>query len=104
MASIDLDWTALDESLANTLVELLNKQLASTTRPSFMGPISILGFEFGSNPPDVQVLDICDIYPDFLLDDDASDSDEAESAGRDGLKHGHLGSRPVSGGRAPGDS
>ena len=68
--SIDLDWSKLDASFAESLIDVLNRQLQSTPRPSFIGPIEITSFDFGSQPPVVELVDVCDIYHDFLEDDD----------------------------------
>lgn len=68
--SIDLDWLKLDASLANHLVDLLNRQLDNTERPSFIGPVQVTGLDFGSSAPDVELVDLRDIYRDFLEDDD----------------------------------
>ncbi|KAI0362551.1 hypothetical protein OH77DRAFT_1416824 [Trametes cingulata] len=76
--SIDLEWNKLDSSLAANLVDLINRQLASTTRPSFIGPIEVTSFDFGSNAPDVELVDMRDIYRDFLEDED---EDEDEDGG-----------------------
>jgi mitochondrial distribution and morphology protein 12 len=75
--SIDLDWTNLDASFASSLIDVLNRQLQSTPRPSFIGPIEITSFDFGSQPPVVELVDLRDIYRDFLEDDDGDD-DEVE--------------------------
>lgn len=74
--SVDLEWDKLDESLANSLVEVLNRQLASTSRPSFIGPIEVASFDFGTTSPDVELVDMRDIYRDFLEDDE--DTEDAE--------------------------
>ena len=72
--SIDLDWQKLDSRLSLTLVDLLNRQLASTNRPSFIGPIEVTSLEFGSSGPDVELVDLRDIYRDFI-EDDVEDED-----------------------------
>lgn len=74
--TIDLDWSSLTPDFAERLVGLLNTSLSSVTRPSFIGPISVSSFEFGSNAPDLELIDVRDIYPDFLEDDE--DDSEAE--------------------------
>ncbi|KAI0288215.1 hypothetical protein BC826DRAFT_1093134 [Russula brevipes] len=88
--SIDLDWNKLDASFASSLIDVLNRQLQSTPRPSFIGPIEIVSFDFGSQPPDIELVDLRDIYRDFLEDDEGNpnadpDRDPARSAstGRD---------------------
>lgn len=74
--SVDLDWDNLTSELANSLVGILNRQLSSVTRPSFVGPVEVLSFEFGNVPPDVEVIDIRNIHPDFLEDDEEQDGEE----------------------------
>lgn len=71
--SIDLDWPQLS-TLSNRLVDSLNRLLKTTERPSFLGPITVNGFEFGSTPPDVELVDVRDIYPDFLEDEQDAES------------------------------
>ena len=71
--SIDLDWDNLTSELANSLVDILNRQLSSVTRPSFIGPVEVVSFDFGSVPPDVEIIDIRNIHPDFLEDDEEQD-------------------------------
>ncbi|PVF95151.1 hypothetical protein CPB86DRAFT_603292 [Serendipita vermifera] len=81
--SIDLDWLQLSP-LSHRLVESLNRHLQSTERPSFLGPITISSFEFGTSAPDVELIDVRDIYRDFLEeeeDEDASDSGQSSSSG-----------------------
>ncbi|OBZ65774.1 Mitochondrial distribution and morphology protein 12 [Grifola frondosa] len=67
--SIDLEWARLDSSLASSLVDMLNRQLTDTARPSFIGPIEVTSFDFGSASPDVELVDLRDIYRDFLEGD-----------------------------------
>jgi len=74
--SIDLDWDNLTSELANSLVEILNRQLSSATRPSFIGPVEVVSFEFGNVPPDVEIIDIRNIHPDFLEDDEERDEED----------------------------
>ncbi|KAG9031645.1 Mitochondrial distribution and morphology protein 12 [Tulasnella sp. JGI-2019a] len=82
MATVDLDWGALDDSLSATLLELLNKHLVTATRPNFIGPITVHGFQFGTQAPEVEVVDIRDIFVDFL-EDDEDDNDDNEGSGVD---------------------
>ncbi|KAF8163662.1 hypothetical protein B0H34DRAFT_649827 [Crassisporium funariophilum] len=74
--SIDLDWSKLDASLATYLVDVLNRQLGSAERPSFIGPVEVTSLDFGSASPEVELVDCRDIYRDFLEDDD-NESDGA---------------------------
>ncbi|KIM86259.1 hypothetical protein PILCRDRAFT_65356 [Piloderma croceum F 1598] len=74
--SIDLNWDKLGMSLSSSLVDILNRQLASTARPSFIGPVEVTSLDFGSTAPDVELVDLRDIYRDFLEDDEDQDEDE----------------------------
>src|ERR1700733_657537 len=74
--SIDLNWDKLGLSLSSSLVDILNRQLASTARPSFIGPVEVTSLDFGSTAPDVELVDLRDIYRDFLEDDEDEDEDE----------------------------
>jgi distribution and morphology protein 12 len=73
--SVDLAWDVLDDALATSLLAALNAQLANVTRPSFVGPVEITAFDFGSVPPEVEIVDLRDIYRDFL---EADDEDEQQ--------------------------
>ena len=66
--SIDLEWNKLDSSLAFYLIDVLNRQLSSAERPSFIGPVEVTSLDFGSASPDVELVDLRDIYRDFLED------------------------------------
>ncbi|KAI0693331.1 hypothetical protein BC835DRAFT_1353935 [Cytidiella melzeri] len=77
--SIDLEWHKLDSSLSSTLVEVLNKQLANTSKPSFIGPIEVTALDFGTASPDVELVDMRDIYRDFLEDDEENEDAEPET-------------------------
>ncbi|KAJ3478113.1 hypothetical protein NLI96_g9991 [Meripilus lineatus] len=71
--SVDLEWGKLDSSLASSLVDALNRQLANTSRPSFIGPVEVSSLDFGSTAPEVELVDLRDIYRDFLEDDEDED-------------------------------
>ncbi|TDL24916.1 hypothetical protein BD410DRAFT_718354 [Rickenella mellea] len=74
--SVELEWEKLSGSLATKLVELLNNHLSTVERPSFIGPVEITSFDFGTTCPDVEVVDMRDIYRDFLEDDDEDEDPE----------------------------
>ncbi|KAG6336929.1 hypothetical protein ID866_2167 [Astraeus odoratus] len=67
--SVDLEWHKLDSSLAKALIDILNRQLVHVKRPSFIGPVEITGFDLGTVAPEVELVDLRDIHPDFLEDD-----------------------------------
>jgi distribution and morphology protein 12 len=81
--SLDIDWSLLsDPALTDGIVDAFNRYLATADRPSFLGPISVSSFDFGSRAPDVEVVGLGDVYPDFLADDedDAGTEDGGESS------------------------
>ena len=67
--SVDLDWNQL-APLSAKLIDTLNRLLSTTQRPSFIGPITINSFDFGHVPPEVDLVDVQNIYRDFLEDGD----------------------------------
>jgi distribution and morphology protein 12 len=79
--TIDLDWNALTPDLAKRLLDVLNTALETATRPSFIGPVSVSSFEFGDLAPKVELVDLRDIYPDFLEDDGGDDDGFAGDEG-----------------------
>ncbi|KAJ1307733.1 hypothetical protein OPQ81_001821 [Rhizoctonia solani] len=55
--------------------------LASASRPSFIGPSEVTSFEFGSNPPEIEVVDVRDIHPDFLEEYSEDEGSQGEGEG-----------------------
>lgn len=53
---IRFHWEALDESVAQNVVNALNDTLAKTNKPDFVGFVKISKLNFGSVAPLVQVL------------------------------------------------
>lgn len=54
--SFQIDWTQLaDTELAASVLNYLNDYFSRVERPSFIGPISMLEFDFGDVPPEVEV-------------------------------------------------
>ncbi|KAE8254777.1 hypothetical protein A4X13_0g3272 [Tilletia indica] len=64
--SVELDWKLLDDALADSLLNALNVTLASTKRPAFVGELLATSLDFGSEPPDAQLIHIGDIDTLFL--------------------------------------
>ncbi|KAL5476429.1 MDM12_5 [Sanghuangporus weigelae] len=91
---LDLAWDKLDNALAQRLVDILNRSIAKTPRPSFIGPVEVTGLDFGTVPPDIEVVDLRDIYRDFLEDDE-----DGISAGGGGDTYGRRKAK----GRAEGE-
>ncbi|GAA5874096.1 hypothetical protein JCM8547_004825 [Rhodosporidiobolus lusitaniae] len=72
--SIDLDWSALDAQLTLSTTEFLSTAFSSAPRPNFLGPLTLTNFSFGGSHPDIELVDIGDIFREFLQhqDDDSS--------------------------------
>lgn len=73
--SLDIDWSLLSSSSSSAsfttqLIATLNTHLQSTSRPSFIGPISISAFDFGTQGPEIEIKDIRDVWRAFDDDDD----------------------------------
>jgi distribution and morphology protein 12 len=80
--SIEIDWNLLStvtsgQSLADRLLLALNKQLDSASRPSFLGPIEVTEFEFGTIGPDVEIKDVGDVWKVFEENDAESEDEHA---------------------------
>ncbi|KAJ9478372.1 Mitochondrial distribution and morphology protein 12 [Pseudozyma hubeiensis] len=70
--SLDLDWSLLDDHLSDRFLETINRALetSASKRPSFIGDIRFENLRFGSDPPDIAIRSITDIWPDFVSIDD----------------------------------
>ena len=77
--SIDLDWSQLDRELCGRALDGINNLLQTTSKPGFLGDIVATDFSFGSSAPDFELVEIRDVYEEFLhIDEDIlEDDDEA---------------------------
>ncbi|GAA6005218.1 hypothetical protein JCM11491_002624 [Sporobolomyces phaffii] len=66
--SIDLDWSSLDYDLTRTVTAFLGEAFASAARPDFIGPLSVESFSFGDSEPSLELVDIRDVYREFVHD------------------------------------
>ncbi|ORY25325.1 hypothetical protein BCR39DRAFT_544306 [Naematelia encephala] len=78
--SLDIDWSLLtcptSSSLTTSLITSLNSALQTASRPSFIGPITVTAFSFGSAPPDVEIKDIRDPWRVFDEIDEEEEEEE----------------------------
>lgn len=102
-----IDYSLLsDPSLTATLLDAFNANLASAPRPSYLGPIQLNSFDFGTDEPDVEVVGLRDVYNDFLdaeedEDDHEDEQHQAEHGGGGGDSwHDEQSSREGGGGWA----
>jgi len=66
--SIDIDWSKLDEELANKVKDFLNERFQSLPLPSMLKSIQVVSFDFGSIPPSIEIQHVTDPYPEFYED------------------------------------
>lgn len=71
--TIDLDWKLLDSALTESVISFLASAFDSAPRPSYLDQIAVSSFSFGVTPPSVSVLDIKDIFKEFLDVEDEED-------------------------------
>jgi distribution and morphology protein 12 len=81
--SVEIDWNLLShsasgETLADKLLAALNKQLDSATRPSYLGPIQVTEFDFGTVGPDLEIRDVGDVWRVFEENDAESEDEHAD--------------------------
>jgi distribution and morphology protein 12 len=67
--------------LSTTLLQSLNATLQTTPLPSFIGPIHLTSLDFGSNPPDVEIRDIRDVWRVFDEADEEEDTELEQGLG-----------------------
>lgn len=79
--SLDLAWNKLDAALADRIIETINNHLSTIDRPSFIGPVEVTAVDFGTVCPDVELVDMRDIYRDFLEDDEDDESHNNTNTG-----------------------
>lgn len=91
--SIDLNWETVTggpdgQELADGIRDFIHTKFQSVPLPRFIKSVTVLDFQFGAIPPDVELKDITDPLPDFyednvesdLASDDSDDEDDAASS------------------------
>ncbi|WVR04366.1 hypothetical protein IAU60_001368 [Kwoniella sp. DSM 27419] len=81
-----------EEALASSLIKMLNSQLSSAKRPSFIGPITVTAFSFGKTGPELEIKDIRDVWRVFDEGDEEGDQKDRAKEDVDGGE-GEQGSR-----------
>src|SRR5208282_3218579 len=77
--SVDLDWSKLDEALAEKVRDFLNERFQNLSLPSMLKSIEIVSFEFGSIPPTIEIQHITDPYPEFYEESYEEEDEEGEN-------------------------
>ena len=79
--SFDIDWPLLDVELADRYLASVNSALSSLKRPGVLGEITATSFSFGSASPELELVEIRDVFEQFLhLEDDVDVEDGAPGA------------------------
>lgn len=78
--SLDLSWSLLDDEFVSGLVEKLNRSLTEAKRPDYIGPITVSNLVLGSDAPEIDIVDVGDVWPAFLQRTEASEVDPRPSA------------------------
>ncbi|ORX72973.1 hypothetical protein DL89DRAFT_220985 [Linderina pennispora] len=74
--SFTIHWEKLDKKVAQSIQQQLNSFFARLEkRPVFLGDITVEGLDFGSTPPDIEILDLTEPYPEFYM---ATEEEEEE--------------------------
>jgi distribution and morphology protein 12 len=100
--SIDLDWSSLDADLTASAISFLTTAFAAAPRPSFLGDITVTSFSFGECAPDVQILEIRDVYKQFAEVDDELEREQAEGGEASGNPNGERRASGATSGTATG--
>lgn len=64
--SIDLDWSLIDDESNSRTLSSINAALANTNRPGFLGDIRVTSLSFGSVAPELELIEIRDVFEEFL--------------------------------------
>ncbi|WWC67633.1 uncharacterized protein I206_101543 [Kwoniella pini CBS 10737] len=67
------EYEEITNELSESLIILLNEQLQTSKRPSFIGPITVTSFSFGDLGPDLEIKDIRDVWRVFDQGDEEGD-------------------------------
>ncbi|KAI9300380.1 hypothetical protein BJ944DRAFT_244249 [Cunninghamella echinulata] len=71
--SFDLDWNKLDDELAGYVIQFLNRNFQAISKPSFIGNINVIAFDWGTTAPTVEIIDITDPFTEFYEPNDTED-------------------------------
>ncbi|KAJ1901732.1 Mitochondrial distribution and morphology protein 12 [Kickxella alabastrina] len=80
--SFTIYWEKLDKKVAQSVQAQLNSFFTNLEqRPIFLGEISVEGLDFGSVPPQLEILDLTEPFPEFYLatEDDASNTNNTNA-------------------------
>lgn len=85
--SIDINWDTLTSgtdglSRAESVRAFIHDKFQQVTLPRFIRSVHVHSFDFGTEPPEIEIKDICDPLPDFYEEDeDYSEEEDEDDAG-----------------------
>jgi distribution and morphology protein 12 len=77
--SVDLDWEVLDEELAKGCLGFLQRAFKEARRPSYLDEVEVTSFAFGSEAPSVEIVEVRDVYREFVEAEDEAEMLDAEA-------------------------
>lgn len=77
--SIDLDWAQLDEELCSRALEGINEALKTCKKPNFLGDIRATSFSLGKVSPQLEIVEIRDVFEEFLHVEHEDEEDELDA-------------------------
>ncbi|CUS15182.1 unnamed protein product [Tuber aestivum] len=90
--SIEINWETLTSGVdgaryAENIRSFVHEKFQSVPFPKFIKSVNVHSFSFGNVPPDIEIKELCDPYPEFYEDD----NDEYSDSGSVDLGNGRLG-------------
>ncbi|KAI8054268.1 hypothetical protein BDF22DRAFT_643382 [Syncephalis plumigaleata] len=67
--SLEVFWDKLDREVALMAQELLNSRFRSAPKPDVIGDLVCTHLDFGSQSPEIEIVDVTDPFPEFYLPD-----------------------------------
>lgn len=85
--SLEIDWKALDPTIARSIKSFLNLRLKGAELPGFLRNVEILSFDLGSIPPEIVINDIADPFDEFYEDESERELEEGNNADENGANN-----------------
>src|SRR5436305_5601745 len=79
--SVDINWQTLTAGpdgkiLSDTIRDFIHEKFQQVPLPNFIHSVRVVSFCLGTIPPDIEIQDITDPYPEFYEDTYAEDTGE----------------------------
>lgn len=93
--SIDLDWGQLDEELCSRALAGINEALKTCKKPNFLGDIRATSFSLGKVSPQLEIVEIRDVFEEFLHVEHEDEEDHVDDYDDDDMddEDGNFGQR-----------